>query len=105
TTAAVRLPGCFEQPVYSPDRRTVALGGNSGTLAVIDARRVRLLSTVRVGPVGDEVRVSSWPSPGRLVAVSYTATVPRRYTTRIVTVDPAHGRVVGMVCYIEADAF
>jgi hypothetical protein len=101
---AVRAKGAFEQPVYSPDRKSVALGGNSGTVIVVDAEKMRLTATVRVGPPGDDVRVVAWPARDRLVAVSYTASVPRPYVTRVVAVNPERGDVLASTAFPSADA-
>jgi len=101
---AVRAKGAFEQPVYSPDRKSVALGGNDGTVIVVDATHLRLTETVRVGPPGDDVRVIAWPEHDRLVAISYTARVPRPYVTRVVAVDPIRGDVLVSTAFPAADA-
>jgi hypothetical protein len=101
---AVRVRGAFEQPVYSPDRRFVALGGDSGTVIVVDAKQMRLAGSVRVGPSGDDVRVIAWPAPARLVAVSYTARVSRPYVTRLVAVDPRRARVIAARALASVDA-
>lgn len=101
---AVRAKGAFEQPVYSPDRKSVALGGNDGTVIVVDATHLRLTATVRVGPPGDDVRVIAWPERDRLVAISYTARVLRPYVTRVVAVDPTRGDVLASTAFPAADA-
>ncbi len=101
---AVKAKGAFEQPVYSPDRKSVALGGNDGTVIVVDATHLRLTATVRVGPPGDDVRVIAWPARDRLVAISYTARVLRPYVTRVVAVDPMRGDVLISTAFPAADA-
>jgi hypothetical protein len=100
----VEVAGAFEQPVYSPDRKTVAVGGSSGTLILVDTKTMRLKATVRVGPVGDNVRVAAWPTSNRIVATSMTASVPRPYVTRVAVVDADGARVLGERRFPEADA-
>ena len=101
---AVDVAGAFEQPVYSPDRKTVAVGGSSGTLILVDTKSMRLKATVRVGPVGDNVRVAAWPTSNRIVASTMTASIPRPYVTRVAVVDADGARVVGERRFPEADA-
>jgi len=102
--SSVRVKGAYEQPVYSPDRKAVALGGNTGTVIVVDAAHLRLTATVRVGSQGDDVRVVSWPAGDRLVAVSYTARAFRPYVTRVVVVDPERAKVAAAMSFPTADA-
>jgi hypothetical protein len=92
--SAVRVTGSFEQPVYSPDRKLVALGGDKGELAVIDAGRLKLTRTVRVAPSGNDVRVAAWPSIDRVVAISFNGRAPLPYVTRVSVVDTNSGRVI-----------
>lgn len=100
----VEVAGAFEQPVYSPDRRTVVVGGSSGTMILVDTKSMRLKATVRVGPVGDNVRVAAWTTSNRIVAISMTASVPRPYVTRVAVVDADRAKVLGERRFPEADA-
>jgi len=101
---AVEVAGAYEQPVYSPDRKTVALGGSFGTLILVDAKSVRLKARVRVGPVGDNVRVAAWSTSKRIVAISMSARSPEPYATRVAVIDADRGKVLEERRFLEADA-
>ncbi len=102
--SSARVPGAFEQPVYASDRKSVALGGNTGTVMLIDAADLHLQATVRVAPPGHDVRVVAWPAPNRVVAISYTASASSPYVTTVVSVDTTRGKVVSSMSFPEADA-
>lgn len=102
---AVSLKGAFEQPVYSPRRDAAALGGNSGTVALIDVSSMRLTATARIGSSGDDAHVVAWPAADRLVAISYTARTPGEYSTKVGVVDPARGEVVSKERFRSADVW
>ena len=45
---SLRLKGYFEQPVRSPDAKSVALGGSAGTILVADVTSLRKRASVRI---------------------------------------------------------
>jgi hypothetical protein len=93
--SSVRVKGAFEQPVYSPDRTAVALGGDTGRVIVVGAADLKLRATIRVASPDEDVRVVSWPARDRLVAISYGASATRPYgRTRVVALDPTGGEVL-----------
>jgi hypothetical protein len=102
--SSVRVKGAFEQPAYSTDRKAVALGGDTGTVIVVDAADLKVRATVRVASADADVRVVSWPARDRLVAISYTASATRPYVTRVVALDPTDGEIVSSKNFPEADA-
>jgi hypothetical protein len=99
----VRVTGAFEQPVFSPDRKRVALGGDGGELIVVDADRLKLTRTVRVAPPGNDVRVAAWPSSERIVAITYTGRAPTAYTARVAVIDVNGGRVIATTRFRDQD--
>jgi hypothetical protein len=99
----VEVAGAFEQPVYSPDGKTVALGGDTGTLIVVDPHRLRLKATVRVAPPGDNVRVAGWSTPTRVVATSMTGEGGRPYVTRVAVIDLNRATMIEGVRLPDAD--
>jgi len=90
-----RVKGAFEQPVYSPDRTAVALGGNTGRVIVVDAANLQLQANVRVASPDENVRVVAWPARDRLVVTSYGASAARPYGwTRVIALDPLEDDVL-----------
>ena len=74
----------------SPDRATLAIGGEGTVLRFVDARRMRVLGDLRLAAGGDSIGGVTWLPGGRLLAF-----VRRVGDTELVAVDPARRRVLG----------
>lgn len=79
----------------SPDRRTLAVGGSTGEVILVDPDRLRRIGTIRIRRSDDlPVAVDSWPRPNRLFAI--LGTIRRGNTTSdsLAIVDPIRRRVI-----------
>lgn len=79
----------------SPDRKTLAVGGSSGRILLLDPARLRRLGSIRLERGGDEVvDVDAWPRADRLLVVYGRFSVRNAWGDSVAVVDPAARRVV-----------
>jgi WD40 repeat protein/DNA-binding SARP family transcriptional activator len=80
-------PGELPRYALSPDGRVLAAGHGDGTVTLIDARTLRVLSTFRVLPKHGQVRGMGYVPSGRLLVVGGDDGF-------LALVDPRRGRIV-----------
>jgi hypothetical protein len=96
----LRLGDAATSRVFSPDGRTLALGGtNFGQIAFVDLSRPTKTTRLTVAPEaekrGVEIEVHEWPRRARLVAVATDDGVWwAPHPSRLLIVDPQRRRVV-----------
>src|SRR5207249_11885395 len=96
----LRVGDAATSHVFSPDGRTLALGGtNFGQIAFVDLSRPTKTTRLTVAPEaekrGVEIEVHEWPRRARLVAVATDDGVWwAPHPSRLLIVDPQRRRVV-----------
>lgn len=79
----------------SPDRKTLAVGGSSGRILLLDPARLRLTGSIRLGSGSDVVvDVDSWSRPDRALAVYGRFSTFDTRGDSLAVVDPTKRAVV-----------
>lgn len=78
----------------SPDRTTLAVGGSSGRILLLDPARLRRIGAIRLPRGSDVVDVDAWPRRDRLLVVYGRFSVHNTWGDSVAVVDPAARTVV-----------
>jgi hypothetical protein len=81
----------------SPDRKTLAVGGSSGRILLVDPARLRRIGPIRLPPGNDVVDVDSWPRGDRLLVVYGRFSIHSTRGDSLAVVNPVDRTVVRRV--------